>query len=132
MDDELKAAVCRIRYRILWIKSEPGELRLEDGLVAFTSEYRDLVFRAPLEEVKASFPRVIFPIPYFGVGVKLAVHGENYRLSFVRVQYVGWTSSPGSGGFGPTWSISVKDFKPARAAVRQWRAAFEQPANGSH
>ncbi len=137
MDDELATPACRIRFRIVWMKSESGELRLESGRVAFTSENGRSVFSAPLEEVRASFPKVIFPIPCFGSGVKLAVHGKTYRLSFVPVQYIGWTNSPGGGGFGgggfgPTWSMSLKDFKPARAAVRQWRAALEKPANGGH
>ncbi len=93
--------------------------------------------RGQLKEVRISFPRVIFPIPYFGVGVKLAVYGKTYRLSFVPMQYIGWTnsssgSSSGVGGFGPTWSFSGKDFKPARAAVQQWRATLEKPTNGGH
>lgn len=149
MEDKLTAAVWRIRYRILWIKPEPGVLHLEDGLLTFnladadvmadhellslTSADRNSVFRAPLKEVRASFPKVIFPIPSFGVGVKLAVQGETYWLSFVWWQYMGWGASPNYGGggtsFGPTWSIALKDFKPARAAVRQWRAALEQPPN---
>jgi hypothetical protein len=147
MDDELTAAVWRIRYRILWIKPEPGVLHLEDGLLTFnladadvmadhellslTSADRNSVFRAPLKEVRASFPWIIFPIPYFGVGVKLAVHGETYRLSFMWWKYEGWKASSNYGGggtsFGPSWEISDKDFKPARATVRQWRAALEQP-----
>lgn len=135
MGDELTAAAWRVRYRImyLWIASEPGELRLEDGLLAFRSEDRGLVFRAPLAEVRASFPKLIFPIPCFGVGVKLAVHGETYRLSFVWWRYTGWGTTPGGGGsigIGPTWSIPVKAFRPARAIVRQWRAVLEKPANG--
>ncbi len=131
MDDELATPACRIRFRIVWMKSESGELRLESGRVTFTSENGRSVFSAPLEEVRASFPKVIFPIPCFGGGVKLAVHGKTYRLSFVPVQYAGWTNSP-CGGFGPTWSMSLKDFKPAKAAVRQWRAALEKPANSGH
>jgi hypothetical protein len=134
MDDELTAAVWRIKYRLLWIKPEPGELRLEDGLVTFTSEDRE-VFCAPLMDVRASFPMVIFPIPSFGVGVKLTVHGETYRLAFVWWQYMGWGATPNYGGggtiLGSTWSIVSKDFKPARASVRQWRTALGQPAEGA-
>src|SRR5260370_7742843 len=114
---------------------EPGELRLEGGLVAFTSENSGLVFRAPLEDVRDSFPKVIFPITYFGVGVKLAVHGTTYRLSFLPVQYLGSKPIPNySGGtsFGPTWSFSGKDFKPPKAALRQWRAALHKPPNNRH
>lgn len=137
MDDKLATPACWIRNRILWIKSESGELRLEGGLVTFTSGARGSVFRAPLEEVRASFPKVFFPVPAFGIGIKVAVHGKTYRLSFVRVQYVGWRSSPGGGvggggGFGPTWSVSREDVKPAKAAVLQWRAVFEQPTSGSY
>ena len=112
------------------MKSEPGELRLEDGLITFTSKDRGLVFRAPLEKVRASFPKL-----YFGIGAKLAVHGKTYRLSFAPVQYHGWTASSdlkGGTSYGPTWSIAREDVGPARAAVQQWRTALEQPMNGSH
>src|SRR5260370_1367795 len=57
MDDKLATPACWIRNRILWIKSESGELRLEGGLVTFTSGARGSVFRAPLEDVRASLGR---------------------------------------------------------------------------
>ena len=116
--------------------SEPGELRLKDGLIAFTSS-RGLLFRAPLDEVRASFPKVILPVPYFGIGVKLTVNSKTYRLSFMRnfvqSQYLGWKAdsyvSESGISIGPTWRITRKDAEPAKTAVRQWRAALEQPTN---
>jgi hypothetical protein len=80
---------------------------------------------------------MIFPVPYFGIGVKLAVNDKTYRFSFIRnfveEQYIGWTSTSDPGGgtsFGPTWLITREDAKPAKAAVQKWRAALEQPTNG--
>ena len=96
MGGELSTPACQIKSHILWIKFEPGWLQLKDGLIAFKSEASGLLFRVPLAEVRASFPKVIFPVPYFGTGVKLAVNGKTYRLSFIRnfmeSQYIGWTS----------------------------------------
>jgi hypothetical protein len=54
MDGELATPAWRIRNRILWLRFEPGELRLEGRLAAFTLENGSLVFRAPLEDVRAS------------------------------------------------------------------------------
>src|SRR5258707_14833207 len=96
MGGELATPASRIKFRVLWMKFEPGKLYLKDGLIAFTSDAHGLLFRAPLDEVRASFPKVIFPVPYFGTGVKLAVNGKTYRFSlmrnFVQEQYIGWTN----------------------------------------
>jgi hypothetical protein len=134
MDGELSTPACQIKSHVLWMKFEPGWLQLKDGHIAFKSEARGLIFRTPLDEVRASFPKVIFPVPYFGTGVTLAVNGKTYRLSFmhyfVQTQYMGWTgSSSWSPGIGPTWRITREDAEPAKAAVRQWRAALGLPAD---
>jgi hypothetical protein len=121
----------RARWRRFW-QSEPGELRLEGGLVSFTSDDRGPVFRAPLEEVRASFPKVLFPD--FGVGIKLAVHGKTYRLSFARGHVV-WTAPGGrgsGGGFGPGLEFPGEDTVLARAVVQRWRAALEKATNGGY
>jgi len=128
MDDRLATPAYQVNSFIIGQhRIEPGELCLEDGLIAFTSEGDRLVFRAPLPEVRASFPKVIFPaipIPFFGVAIKLTIRGSTYLLSFVRVRYEregSWSNSRSS------WFFSWEDFEPARAAVRQWRAALGQP-----
>ena len=138
MGGELATPASRIRFRVLWMKFEPGKLYLKDGLISFISDAHGLLFRAPLDEVRASFPKMIFPVPYFGTGVKLAVNGTIYRLSFMRnfvqEQYIGWTSdnygAESGTSFGPTWLITREDAKPAKAAVQKWRAALERPTNG--
>jgi hypothetical protein len=105
---------------LLWAKPERGELRLEGGLVAFTLEESGLVFRVPVEEVRASFPKM-----YLGVGAKLAVRGKTYRLWFVPLVSI---SDP----HGAHTSMAWQYFAPVRARVRQWRAALEPPTNGDH
>jgi hypothetical protein len=126
MDDNFATIASQIKFRIL--VGKPGELRLEDGFIAFTSSDGSLVFRAPLQDVRTSFPKVTFfgPFPLFGTGINLAVGGNTYRLFFVPFEYQRWGSVPGSGAIGPTWSFSWRGLKQGRAAVRQWRATFGQ------
>lgn len=121
-----------MRFRITPQKS--GRLRLEKGFIDFTSGDGRPVFSAPLQEVRASFPRVTFfgPFPLFGTGINLAVGGRTYRLLLIPVEY-----EPGEKGIGrifgdpassgPSLSFNWKDVKQGRAAVRQWRAALGQP-----
>lgn len=132
MDAELAIQACRIRDRILWGRSEPCELRLRGGIVTYTSEDRGLLFRVPLAEVRASFPTVLLPFLFHSnIAVKLTVHGKTYRLIFAWVEYLGWQLLFGNEiSFGPRWSITKEGVKSAKAAVQQWRAALEQPANG--
>jgi hypothetical protein len=127
MDGELATPACLIGRLGPWGKFEPGELRLEGGLVVFTSQERGLVFNAPVQEVRASFPKM-----YFGVAAKLAVRGKTYRLWFVPLQSMaGERASDFGEGRGETVvagnKMLLKDFGPARAAVRQWRAALSSP-----
>src|SRR5215469_5726655 len=65
MYDKLATRPTHIKLCIL--VGKPGELRLEDGFIAFTLGNGSLVFRAPLREVRASFPKVNFfgPFPLF-------------------------------------------------------------------
>jgi len=121
MAAELATPAWMIGLRLLWGKPERGELRLDGGLVAFTSEDIGLVFRAPVEEVRASFPKM-----YLGVGAKLAVRGKTYRLWFVPLVTV---SDPGRGYHT---SMAWEYFDQARARARRWRAALEPPTNGGH
>lgn len=139
MDAELATQACRIRNRILWGRSEPCELRLTGGIVTYTSENHGLLFRVPLAEVRASFPTVLLPfLQHHNIGVKLTVHGKTYRLVFAWVEYHGWQKAPEDyapagytwRGYRPRWSITREGVKSAKAAVQQWRAALEQPANG--
>src|SRR5260370_29800533 len=116
------------------LRSGAWELLLEDGVITVTPQDGHLLFRAPLEEVHATFPKFIwlFPpgFPVFGIGMNLTFGGTTYRLSFVGVEYEAkarFTGVDGVMASGPSWSVSLKDFKPARAAVRQWRAALPHP-----
>ena len=119
MDDKL--ATLAYQIKLAFLIGKPGELRLEDGFIAFTSGGR-LVFRASLPEVRTSFPKVTFFafIPFFEAGIKLTVRGNTYRLSFVPYEYSRW---------GSQWWFSGEDVKQGRAAVRQWRAVLGQPTN---
>jgi hypothetical protein len=118
MDDKLATPAYQIKFAFLIGK--PGELRLEDGFIAFTIVDAGLVFRASLHEARVSFPKVTFfgPFPLPGTGIKLAVGDKTYRLSFVPYKY-----------WGINWSFSGGDVKQGRAAVWQWRAALGLPTN---
>jgi hypothetical protein len=124
MGDALATPACLIGRLGPWGKFEPGELRLEDGRIAFTSQERGLVFQATVQEVRASFPKL-----YFGVAAKLAVGGKTYRLWFVPMKSMaGERESEFGEGRDRTVvagnKMLLKDFGPAKAAVRQWRAAL--------
>ena len=72
---------------------------------------------------------VFFLIPVPGTGINLTVAGTTYWLWLVPFDS-GWGWMPGGSGgsYGQTWSFAMSDIKPARARVRQWRAAFGQPS----
>ena len=113
--DSLTTPACQVRFG--FIPSKPGELRLAEGLVTLTIN-GEQVFRVSPGEMRAAFPRVTFlaGIPLPGTGINLTVAGTTYRLSLAPFGYD-----------GQTWSVAFSDIKPARARVRQWRAAFGQP-----
>jgi len=97
---------------------------LEDGRIAFTSRERRLVFQAPVQEVRASFPKM-----YFGVATKLAVGGKTYRLWFVPMESMAGEQESNFGEGGDRMVVAgnkmlLEDFGPAKAAVRQWRVAL--------
>jgi hypothetical protein len=100
MGDALATPACLIGRLGPWGKFEPGELRLEDGRITFTSQERGLVFQAPVQEVRASFPKM-----YFGVTAKLAVGGKTYRLWFVPMESMAGEreSEFGEGRIGRWW-----------------------------
>jgi hypothetical protein len=50
MGGELSTPACQIKSHVLWMKFEPGWPQLKDGLIAFKSEARGLLFRVPLAE----------------------------------------------------------------------------------
>jgi hypothetical protein len=107
-----------------WGKFDPGNLSLSEGIVAFASDAHGLLFQAPLEEVRARFPKL-----YFGIGMKLAVGGKTHRLWFVPMQSMrGETTSEGKTVVvGKKFSLSA--IGPARAAVRRWRVVLSQPTH---
>ena len=118
--DSLTTPACRLSFG--FIPSKPGELRLAEGLVTLTIN-GEQVFRVSPGEVRAAFPWVtfLFLIPLPGTGINLTVAGTTYRLSLVPFDY-----GP-SGGGGKAWDVAFSDIQPAKARVRQWRAAFGQP-----
>jgi len=91
----------------------PGVLSLADGRFAFVTDDGQIVFDAPLSEVR----EVKVPWYYFGGGMKLSVGAERVRLSFVR---------PTAAGGG------VADIPEGRAACKLWRSLLEpsSSANG--
>jgi hypothetical protein len=130
MDRGLETPAYRVKFG--FPSKESGWLHLEsDGFISF--KYRgDLVFRVPVEEVRASFPKVTFVqlfYPLFDAGIKLVVRGKTYRLLFVHGEY---DQDTGVGGGLITWSFSGKDVERGQATAGQWRAAFGQPVNSGH
>jgi hypothetical protein len=134
MDRGLETLAHRVKFGIL--SKESGWLHLDsDGFISF--KYRgDLVFRAPLQEVRASFPKVTFLWGAFfrGAGIELVVDGETYRLLFVPLESsgTGEVSRTWGGGTWGSWSWSSKDLKQGKATAQQWRAALGQPVNSGH
>jgi hypothetical protein len=133
MDRELETLACRVKFGIP--SKESGWLHLDsDGFISF--KYRgDLVFRAPLQEVRASFPKVTF-VPWGAfirdAGIKLVVDGKTYQLLFVPLKFSWVGRAGGRWGWGPNWHWSWKEVKQGKATARQWRAALGQPINSGH
>jgi hypothetical protein len=122
MDGGLTTSACLVGRLGLWGKADPGELSLSEGSVAFTSDAHGLIFRVPLQEVRARFPKL-----YFGLGIKLAVGDKAYRLLFVRLQSMrGQTDIDGQTVVAGNQFL-LSDVGPARVAVRQWRSALSLP-----
>jgi hypothetical protein len=122
----------------LGLKTDPGLLCLQGDDVAFTLENGSPVFRAPVKEIRASFPKLMLPLlKYSYIGTKLAVDGTTYRLSFVPVQYSGtrivkrlWETYE---DVGPSWSFGTQeDVERARVSLDQWMAVLGKPANSGH
>jgi hypothetical protein len=93
--------------------------------VALTSDAHGLVFRAPLQEARARFPKL-----YFGIGVKLAVGDKAYRLWFVRLQFMHRETDMHGRTVVAGNKFLLSDVGPARVAVREWRAVLSQPTRG--
>jgi hypothetical protein len=132
--DELATPAWRSERKVLWMDhlAGEGELRLASGVITFTEGGR-LVFRAPLDMVKASFPKASCPSPipfppWFNVAIKLEVGGTSCKALFFCPHYEGRGWHPGGQGmeYGSSWDIPMSDIKTARAAARRWRAALGQ------
>ncbi|WP_328523986.1 hypothetical protein [Kribbella sp. NBC_00359] len=108
-----------------WGKFDLGELSLSEGILTFTSDAHGPIFRAPVPAVRARFPKL-----YFGIGIKVAVGDKVCRLWFVRWQSMrGQTERDGDMIMAGN-EFLLSDVGPAKAAVRQWRAALSQPTLG--
>jgi hypothetical protein len=66
-----------------WTQYDPGELRLSDGMVTFTSKHLGQLFQAPAGQVRAQYPW-----PYFGAGLTVIVDGNRYRIWFIPFRTV--------------------------------------------
>jgi hypothetical protein len=85
----------------------PGILSLADGRFTFEAEDGQIVFDAPVSDVRD----VKVPWYYFGGGMKLSVGAERYRLTFVRPTALG-------GGAG--------DIPAGRGACKMWRSLLSR------
>lgn len=103
-------------------RSLPGRLHLEANTISFVYDDGDVLFRAPLSEVR----EIVFPWYYFGGGCKLTVEGVRYRLSFVRPNDADDAMdrlAAGAGDAGAVYSqVAGKfiDIGSGRAAGRVW------------
>jgi hypothetical protein len=90
-----------------------GTLSLADGRFAFVTDDGQIVFDAPVSDVRD----VKVPWYYFGGGMKLSVGAERVRLTFVRPTALG-------GG--------AADIPEGRRACKMWRSLLEpsSSANG--
>jgi hypothetical protein len=84
----------------------PGTLGLADGRLAFVTDDGQVVFDAPVSDVRD----VKVPWHYFGGGMKLSVGAEQYRLSFVLPTALGGTAA---------------DIPEGRRACKMWRSLLE-------
>ncbi len=100
MTDALTSPVWLTKGRIG--TPSPGTLELAEGRISFTDR-EGKVFDAPVADVKASFPRY-----YLGLGFKLAVAGETYKVYFTAPS--GHDELPGSEG---------------RKGTKKWKEALE-------
>ena len=116
--EELATRACR--FPVGWgARYDPGELRLSDGTVTFTSKHLGQLFQAPVTQVAARYPW-----PYFGAGLTLIVASQRYRIWFIPF-YTSYTTM-GEGAPTRALTFNIRDVKPAKAATAQWRAALSQ------
>ncbi len=115
MNEQLATPACRFPVG-RWAQYDPGELRLSDGMVTFTSKHLGQLVQAPVTQVGARYPW-----PYFGAGLTLMVNGKRYRIWFLPFRTV--ISTMGDTP-GHALASDLSAVKPARAATAQWRAAL--------
>ena len=87
--------------------STAGVLTLRNQRLSFTNDKGELVFDAPIGEVRD----ISFPWHLFGCGLSLQVSANNYRVSFSR---------PGNTAGGENWSHVVG----GREECKQWKTAL--------
>src|SRR5215471_8723254 len=98
---------------------DPGELRLSEDMVTFTSDYLGQLFHAPVTQVE-----VRYPWPYFGTGLTLIVADKRYRIWFIPFYTKLTTFTDGTPAHALTFNF--KDVKPAKAATAQWQAVLSR------
>jgi hypothetical protein len=127
-DDDYASYVWRL---IGTFRTEAGWLDLTAGHLRYTTPYRE-VFDISLAEVKD----VIWPWYYFGGGVKLTVHGEQYRLSFVLPNGAEYPTARLMAAAGDPAALALvaqkgDDIARGRGAGKEWRRRLEAAGLGA-
>jgi hypothetical protein len=113
------------------LRTEAGWLDLTAGRLRYTTPDRE-VFDVPLAEVTD----VIWPWYYFGGGVKLRVHGEQYRFSFVLPNGAEYPTARRLAAAGDPAALALvaqkgDDIAKGRGAGKEWRRRFEAAGLGA-
>jgi hypothetical protein len=108
------------------LRTEAGWLDLTAGRLRYTTETRE-VFDVRLDEVTD----VDWPWYYFGGGVKLMVHGEQYRFSFVLPNGAEYPTARMQAAAGSPAALAIvaqkgNDIARGRKAGKEWQQLLEQ------
>ena len=103
-------------------RSLPGVLELARGRLRFIDE-DGVRFEATLDDLSG----ITFPWYYFGGGMKLTVHGNRYRLAFVRPNDADDVADRLASRIGDDGAalrqvvVKVTDIRDGRAIGKRWR-----------
>jgi hypothetical protein len=107
------------------LRSEAGWLDLTAGRLRYTTQTREQ-FDVRLDEIG----EIVWPWYYFGGGVKLTVHGELYRFSFVLpngAEYPTARMRAADGDLAALAIVAAKgdDIAVGRKAGKEWRRRLD-------